>query len=378
MEEQEKNIEVRLARCMNIEALRDVFSLEELLALTGDGLLQKWLVSRLLEPQAKMLDGDIRARGRDALLLRLCEALSVDVLGLPDDEAALITAALHREHSRTQREHECGTDGIIVTNQEELIEALADEDVHKVYLYHGIFSIPLQRGHITYDGRDNALIEIQAQGDDVLDFDGSEVYFYNLTLVFHFVEAQQVRIAHSSQNHNHVIFLRADRISWDSDIFPHEAMDLLTGRMPFETAEHFAERAKRVRGIIVGKTYLTDTDYDIGHQAFFLHPVFGITFIEAIRRYVRGARLVFPIDAEEAAHLYESERAQLLYADFAADQDTAVIVCLYLHMDGGQGKIYPVHCLRNASSWSLSSRGGGYGLDLIAIDEQHRRSSNRE
>ncbi|MBQ7480065.1 MAG: hypothetical protein IJT01_14405, partial [Selenomonadaceae bacterium] len=178
-ETQKKSADERLEDCLTLADLHDAFTLRELVVLAQDGLLEKWLNNNLLESQAQMLSS-VRGHSGDAVLLALCNVLDVDVTKLSDYEAGQITRAVEREREKSKRERECGKDGKIVTNQGELVEALADEDTKKVYLYNETFSIPLNRGHITYDGRGNALINILAQGDTVLDFDGNEVYFYNL------------------------------------------------------------------------------------------------------------------------------------------------------------------------------------------------------
>ena len=373
MEHQAQTIETRLTNCLTLDELHHAFTLQELFALANDGLLQEWMNAHLLESQAKMIDASVREQGRDALLLRLFEALSLDVLRLPDCDAALLTEAVERERKRVKRVRECGSDGVIVMNQGELVEALTDPDVHKVYLYNEIFSIPLHRSKITYDGRDNAVIDIFAQGDEVLDFDAEEVFFYNLTLVFHYLEPHQVKINYSAQNHNHIIFLHANRMTRDNSISAQEVTDLLAGRSPFESSQGFAARAKRFHGVIVGSVHLSDADYDMEHGAFFLSPIWRVDFIDVVRRYVGEARLVFPVDESEAAYLYEDERVQLVYADFGTERDNALIVRLYLHTDGGNGNVYPVHRLTYTSSWAFGSGGGGYGIELIAIDAERRR-----
>ena len=336
MEHQAQTIETRLVNCLTLDELHHAFTLQELFALANDGLLQEWMNAHLLESQAKMLDTSVREQGRDALLLRLFEALSLDVLHLPD----------------------C---------------ALADSDVHKVYLYDEVFSIPLHRPKITYIGRGPGVIDILAQGDEVLDFDACGVRFYNLTLVVHYLEPHQVKMNDSA--HNHIIFLHADRMTRDNTIPAHEVTDLLAGRGSFESPQRFAERAKRFRGVIVGTAHLSDADYDMEHGAFFLSPIWRVEFIDVVRRYVGEARLVFPMDESEAAYLYEDERVQLVYADFGAERDKALIVRLYLHTDGGHGNVYSLHRLAHTSSWAFGSGGGGYGLELIAADEEHRRRS---
>ena len=373
MEHQAQTIETRLTNCLTLDELHHAFTLQELFALANDGLLQEWMNAHLLESQAKMIDASVREQGRDALLLRLFEALSLDVLRLPDCDAALLTEAVERERKRVKRVRECGSDGVIVTNQGELVEALADFDVHKVYLYDEIFSIPLHRPKITYIGRGPAVIDILAQGDEVLDFDACGVRFYNLTLVVHYLEPHQVKMNDSA--HNHIIFLHANRMTRDNTIPAHEVIDFLAGRGSFESPQRFAERAKRFRGVIVGTAHLSDADYDMEHGAFFLSPIWRVDFIDVVRRYVGEARLVFPVDESEASYLYEDERVQLVYADFGAEQDNALIVRLYLHTDGGHGNVYRLHRLTHTSSWAFGSGGGGYGLELIAADEEHRRRS---
>ena len=366
-----KSAAKRLDDCQTLSDLHDVFTLRELVVLTKDGLLEKWLNSNFGEYQAEMLS-NVRGQNVDVVLMALCNALDIDVTKLSDYEARQVTLAVKNEREKKQREQECGKDGEIVTSQSELVEALADEDTQKVYLYNDIFSIPLNRGQITYDGRGNALINIWAQGDTVLDFDGNKVYFYNLTIVFHFLESSQVKIEHSRHNHNQIVFLHDNRITKDESVRPHEMMAFLGGRTPFESAHDFAERAKRFHGVIVGKVYLNDTDYDLWHESYFLHPIWRVEFIGSLRRYLQGARIVFSISCEEAKVLFERERVQLIYADFGTNRDDSVIIRLYLHADGGKGKIYSIHRIWCASSWAFGSGSGdaGYGLDLIVVDSK--------
>jgi len=372
MRTENKSVDERLDDCQTLSDIQDSFTLRELVILTKDGLLEKWLSSNFLESQAQMLSS-VRGQNGDRVLMALCNALDIDVTKLSDYEAKQVTIAVQNEREKKQRERECGKDGVIVTSQSEFVEALADEDTKKVYLYNETFSIPLNRGHITYDGRGNALINIWAQGDTVLDFDGNEVYFYNLTIVFHFLEPRQVKINHSSQNHNHIVFLHENRITQDESVQPYEMMTFLAGRSPFESAHDFSERAKMFHGVIVGKAYLNDTDYDLWNKAYLLHPIWRVEFIESLRRYLQGARLVFPVPCEEAKDIFECERVQLIYADFGTNKDDAVILRMYIHAGGGEGKMYLIHRLWCRSSWSFGSGSGsgdaGYGLDLIAVDK---------
>ncbi|MCR5833898.1 MAG: hypothetical protein K6G55_04530 [Selenomonadaceae bacterium] len=369
MENETKSAEERLNDCLTLADLHDTFTLRELVVLTQDGLLGKWLNSNFLEPQAQMMSS-VRGQNRDVVLLALCDMLEIDVTKLSDYEAGQVALAVKNERKKRQRERECGTDGVIVTSQSEFLEALNDENTKKVYMCEENFLIPLNRKNITYDGRGNALINVWAQGDTNLDFDGNKVYFYNLTIVFHFLEPRQVKIDHSRQNNNHIVFLHRNRITRDGSVQLHEMTAFLDGRTPFESAHDFAERAKRFHEIIVGRAYLKDTDYDLWHEAYFLHPIWCVEFIESLRSYLQGAKIVFSIPCEEAKELFERERVQFIYADFGTDKDDALIIRLYLHVDGGKGKIYLIRRLWSASSWAFGSGSGdaGYGLDLISED----------
>ena len=370
----EIKIETLLNDCNTLAELQKTFTLEELIRLAEDKFLSEWLYVHFPESQAKLIDDE--APNRDALIIRLCEALSVNVAELSEYEANLVTAAVKRERHRINRESECGKDGIIVTNQAELIEALRDKDLHKVYLYGGEFFIPLNRSRITYDGRGNAVINILARDNEILDFDGKEIYFYNLTIAFHFLKPHQVNIKHSEPNNNHIIFLQAIRISRDDSVTAYELTSFLQGRKPFEPIKNFGQRAARFRGIIVGKVCLTDTDYDIRHETFALKAVWRVEFTELIRRYVSGAKLVFRIPPEEAAQLYESGRVQLIYADLGADDDNPAIVKLYLHANNGHGKIYPIYRVFDETAENFGSGSGceGYGLELIILDSVNRKT----
>ena len=372
---QNKSAEERLEDCMNLTDLYDAFTLRELMTLTKDGVLTKWCKNHLFESQAEILSS-VGNLSDDIVLMTLCNTLNIDVTKLSDYEAGLVIRAVRRERDKNKRERECGKDGKIATDQSELVEALIDESVRKVYLYDNIFSIPLNRSNITYDGRGNAVINIFAPADQFLDFDGNQIYFYNLTIVFHYLDPGHVKIEHSGQNHNRIIFLYGNRLIQDDSVKSNEISALIAGRTPFESANDFADRADKFQGVIVGETYLNANDYDLWHEAFFLRPIWRVNFIECLRHYAQGARLLFNIPCEEAKDLFERERAQLIYADFGTDMDDAVIVRLYLHTDNGKGKIYPIYRLWPSSSWAFTadSGGAGYGLELIATDHVNRKS----
>lgn len=364
----------RLDELMTIEELQNGFSLYEIVSLVRENILQDWLRERFFSAEADALSKKhIANLDNESLSILICNTLDIDIMTLCDHEANLLTVAVDRERKRFLYEQTLDNNEIVVTNQTELVKAFQNNTIDKVYLYDNVFSIPLERTDITYVGEGNAVISIKVRDDKIIDFDDNHVYFYGLTIVFHFLDPKQVKIAHSSsvEHNNHMIFLCEDRVIKDDSVYHPDLAKLLMRRNPFESAYEFAERAKRLQGVIVGKTYLKDTDYDLRHEAFFLNPIWRVEFVEFLRRYICGGKMFFSIPCEEAKALYENERAQLVYADFATSGDDVVIIHLYLHAGGGIGKMYPIRRLWQNVYWSFGSSSGdaGYGLDLIDVED---------
>lgn len=362
-----KNLGERLKDCPTLVELRNEFSVLELSSLARDGVLQDWLKSQLLELEARALNIErIKTLDNDQLRLLICKTLGIDITLTPNHEAQLVEREIDRQRTLDIRRRECGTDGIIVTNQRELADAVKNPDVHKFYLYDNEYVIPLGRVRTTYDGRGNAVIDVKDR-DGVLDFDGNEIYFYNLTIVFHYLKPKQVKINHSIHNHNRLIFLDADRVDIDGGLDERDVEKLLMGRAPFESPNHFRDFARRMKGMIVGTVLLEPADYDAWHEAFFIHPVWNVEFSEPIRRAVRGARLCFNVAPDEAQQIFTEYRKQLIYADFDMYfdnlDDRASIKSLFLK--SLNGKRYEIARLYPTSAWQFSSGIAGYGLQLI-------------
>ena len=363
----------RLDEFMTTNELQNVFSLSEIVYMVRENVLQDWLRERFLNAEADALsEKNIANLDNGSLSILICNTLDINIMTLCDHEVDLLTAAVNRERKRLLYEQTVDSNEIAVTNQTELVKAFQNNTIDKVYLYDNVFSIPVQRTDITYVGKGNAVISITDRDNDIFDFDDNHIYFYGLTIVFHFINPQQVKIAHSSsvEHNNHLIFLRENRVIKDNSVYPHELAELLMRRNPFESAYDFAERAKRLRGIIVGKSYLNAMDYDLWHGAFFLCPIWRVEFVDFLRHYICGAKMFFSVPCEEAKTLFENDRAQLVYADFATAGDDIVIISLYLQTGDGLGKIYPIRKLWQSVSWPFGSGSGdaGYGLDLIDVE----------
>ena len=124
-----------------------------------------------------------------------------------------------------------------------------------------------------------------------------------------------------------------------------------------------------MRGIVVGKTFLDDKDYNINLQMFDLKIDWHLDFLSVTRNFAeKFFHCIIP--AEFAQKLYETERAQLVYADFCANGDFPAIKNLYLITSDGTHLDIFVSDLPNFENrveqqQSGGSFGRGYGLELV-------------
>ena len=347
----------RIAQCFTVEDLTRIFSLAELLEMTRAGFLQDWLADNFSEEAAEILSlEEIATWNDDELRLALCELLNIDSAELSDYDAQSIERALNKRRLKEIY----GGDGTIVTNQRELINALDNGDLI-IYLVGGVFQIPRRYGGVTYYGRENALVEILNRRD--VDFDAAEISLNNL----------QVFVCHNITvkyaNSTNLIFLRGDKIAHDDAVKKIDVYKLLRGRRAFETPENFSQRAENMRGIVVGKTFLDEKNYNINLQTFDLKIDWYMDFLTVARNFAeKFFHCIIP--AEFAQKLYETERAQLVYADFCADGNFSAIKQLYLiTSDGTRIDIFVTDkpALEEFAEQNQSggSGGSGYGLELV-------------
>ena len=348
----------RLLHCLTIEDLRRLFSLAELLEMTRMGLLQSWLSKNFSEEVAEILSSyKTISWNEDELKLMLCELLEIDLAELSDYDAQAIERAI----SRRQLKKIYGGDGTIVTNQRELVNALSGGD-STIYLVGGVFQIPLNKGGVTYYGHENALVEISNRRD--VDFDAAEISLHNLQIFL------RNNITVKYANSSNLIFLRGDKVALDDGVKKIDVYKNLRGRRAFELPEKFSQRAEDMRGIVVGKVFLDEKDYNINWQLFDLKIDWHLDFLSVARKFI-GKFFSCIIPAELAEKIYATERAQLVYADFCADGDRLAIKQLYLiTADGTRIDILvtekPAPEYFAEQNQSGSSGGNGYGLELIA------------
>lgn len=352
----------RISQCFTVQDLTRLFSFAELLELSRAGFLQQWLAENFSEDAAEVLSLDeIISWGDDELRLTLCELLDINLTELSDYDAQSIERTLNKQQLKelfvAESEDRGGT---VVTNQRELIDAL-NAGYFIIYLVGGVFQIPLNRNGVIYYGRENALVEIPNKHD--VDFDSAEISLNDLQI---FVR-HSITVRYS--NSTNLIFLRGDKIAQADTVRKIDIYKLLRGRNAFETPENFSRRAEDMRGIVVGKVILYEKNYNINLQMFDLKIDWYLDFLSVVRNFAEKFFSCF-IPVELAKKIYETERAQLVYADFCAIGDRPAIKQLYLiTSDRMRIDIFvtdkPASEAFAEKNHSGASGGRGYGLELI-------------
>ncbi len=235
----------RIIQCSAVQDLTRLFSLVELAEMTRAGILQSWLVENFSEEVAEILSPEeIISWNDDELKLSLCELLEIDIAELSDYDAQAIERAINKR----QLKEIYGGDGTIVTNQRELIDALNNGDLI-IYLVGGVFQIPLNKGGVTYYGRENALVEIPNRRD--VDFDAAEISLNDLQIFL------RNNITVKYANSTNLIFLRGDKIALDDGVKKIDVYKLLRGRVHLRRPKNFRNAPKICAELLPVKFFST-------------------------------------------------------------------------------------------------------------------------
>ncbi|MCR5834157.1 MAG: hypothetical protein K6G55_05875 [Selenomonadaceae bacterium] len=360
----------------SVEELRDKLSLDDFISLTKSGDLQNWLCENFFDTEAEELsEGKISKLDDNALLILICKVLEMDVTHLNAEDAQRLESAVNNRPLIDKRRLECDDDGVIVSNQRELTTALKDTNNNKFYLYSNRYNIPLRRESTTYIGRENAVIDIRQKSNDIMDFDSHEIYFQDITVVFHYLQPEQVKIESSANNGNNFIYLNRNKISLNDTVTLKEMADFLSGRTPFETPEEFKTRSENFDPAVVGTVVLNANNYDITKKAFFVDANWEVEFSSLIRDYLGDNPLCIYAEGAEAKALLDNEPAFLVYAEFSAVGDKPCICKLFVRTSSG--KRYNINEDLPKTSFSSGSNGAGYGLELINDYEIYTRELMR-
>lgn len=140
----------------SLEALRENFDAEEVLAALEDGSLTAFLHSYYYEREAREISR-LSKNNKDALK-KICDTLHINYIEQASVRVPEVEERLEMLLQFTTDEEVLQDFRIVALNQEEMAKLL-DEGETVIYLCHNTFSIPLGKKGIQYIGVDNPVIE---------------------------------------------------------------------------------------------------------------------------------------------------------------------------------------------------------------------------
>ncbi|MBR2179443.1 MAG: hypothetical protein IJ862_03485 [Selenomonadaceae bacterium] len=354
----------------SLEQLLQNVNLAELVALAKDNSLQEWLENKFYNEQADSLNLDIIQKlDDDELRLEICETLEIDMMTLSDYDVRALERALEKRRKKSLFSEE-SEDYIAVESQPELMKALATSNKSVVYLCGGEFQIPLSKSHMTYIGRNNAVVDIVSK--QPVNLDTQNISLKSLTVYLRYLEEDQITANESSN----LTFVLGNRVALDPELTLNEINDFLQGRTTFETCEDFAKRSEKFSGVIIGETLLKEEDYNIDNHVFALKPTWRMNYLKTIKKFADNKYFSLIVAANVAKQLYDG-RKLLIYADFGTDGSEAIIKNIFLMSDFGRIPIIVTNIpLINVIDLCGSGSGGlGYGLELINAYKDHKEQT---
>ena len=341
------------------QEVAEKFSLAELLSFARQGDLQKWFEENFYDGDAVKLAMILKRAPTDAdLKLFICEAFDLPLETLsPTDADDLAQAADTLNKKLMLAEDRMSR---LVETQGELVKALRD-GANRIYLCGGEFRIPLTRNGVTYLGRENAVVDIDAEED--VDLDAREIVLEDLQVYL------RRPIALRAENSRNLKILDGSKKSLQSDVSPKEILSVLRGRGKFESPEDFKQRAEKICGAAVGVALFDEKDYDFDAAQFKFRPQWDFSYISVLKDFA-DENFSVKLAPEDAERLCANERKLKIFADFTCLGDKPAIARLYF-----AAETLGIIAIENAAQEKISSTesftgsssifGLGYGLEII-------------
>ena len=339
------------------QKVAEKFSLAELLSFARQGDLQKWFEENFYDGDAVKLAMILKRAPTDAdLKLFICEAFDLPLETLsPTDADDLAQAADTLNKKLMLAEDRMSR---LVETQGELVKALRD-GANRIYLCGGEFRIPLTRNGVTYLGRENAVVDIDAEED--VDLDAREIVLEDLQVYL------RRPIALRAENSRNLTILDGSKKALQSDVSPKDIHAVLRGRGAFESSESFKARADKIHGAAVGVTLLDEKDYDFDAAQFIFRLRWNLECFAALKDSVVDKIFSVKLKPEDAAKLCAGERKLQIFADFTCQGDKPAIARLYFASET-LGIIAIENAAQEKGSFAGSASmfvGLGYGLEII-------------
>ena len=354
-----------LKSCVTLEEAAEKFSLAELLDFVRERTLQDWLRQNFYEDEAQLIENAVTKEiGEVAIKLLICKIFRIDIKTLSAEDFAEISEFIAKKQFATtiiDGTNHGDKKVAVVQNQRELINALRG-GAEVVYLCGGEFKIPFQRPNMIYIGRQNAIVDINAEEN--LNLDELNIILEDLQVCMH----NQIELrAEKSKN---LKILNGTKTTLGLRPTLKEIFEILQGRYTFESPREFKLRAENISGVAVGYVLLKAENYNYDAEKFILNPKWNLDYISVLKDFL-DANFELKLSPELARKLYENERELQIFADFTAKDGVLKILVFYLETNElGRLELISYRNEFNCASSSSSFNGAGYGLDIISYFDE--------
>lgn len=358
----------------------DAAKVAELVEAVKNGTLARLLTNAFATYEAGEITAFMQAPPLDDrdILLKLTNLFpSVAARLSPSDRAAVKSwLPLRRALDGLSRSTE--VQAPVVTTQEAFVRALRS-DAGEIFLYDGEFTLPLVTAHapVQLHGVHNPVVNIRSRtplqlSDLPYTMDGVTLFLSEPQLLLEPLPeyAQSLQAAGKILSDDSASTTGTEGL-WSFDL-------LAEGRRPYASHAPFEALVAALPAIAIGTVTLSGDDYDRVHQAFRVRPVVRGSFLDFWENGPADCDWFLSASFDEAEALMETQRKSRLFAEFAVNDAGQLFICALFLRVAGRAPLYLTRTPRPVAGEEGCTSGsglGGYGLDLIDIDQEQRRES---
>lgn len=310
------------------------------------------------------------------LLLALTDLFPSIAARLSPSDRAALRSWLPLRRAMDGKSQSAHTQAPIVTTQEAFVRALRS-DAGEIFLFDGEFALPLLTNHapVQLHGIHNPIVNIRSRtpiqlGDLPYTMDGVTLFLSEPHLLVEpFPEYAQSLQAAGKILSDDPASTNGSEGLWAFD-------RLAEGRQPYASHAPFQTLVAGLPAIAIGTVTLCGDDYDREHQAFRVRPVVRGSFLDFWENGPAACDWFLSATFDEAEALMETQRKSRLFAEFDVDAAGKLFICALFIRVAGRAPRYLTQTPRPVMSEEGCTSGsgiGGYGLDLIDIDEELRQ-----
>lgn len=257
----------------------------------------------------------------------------------------------------------------LVATQEEFVQALK-RGAKEIYLDEGEFDLPLLTDiePVKLHGIHNPVVNIRSDGVVNL-----AAYPYTMTGLTLFLQRPELLQEPLPAYASELVILADEFYSTRGREGYWNFLKLAEGCRPYASFVSFAEHVEELPALAIGTATLNTKDYDVGRQAFRVHPVCLGRFFDVWEKGPAQMAWYLSAAPEEAETLLCEQRKLRLFAWFRCGTDGKLFIAsLFLRTTGHAPLELTSAPLPIAEEMPLTSGFGGYGLHLIDLLEEEQ------